>query len=254
MSKKIQPELNKPQTEDSSMQIAHIGDLKMDKNNPRKHTPRNIGVIVDSLQELGAMRSIVIDEDNNILSGNGTIEAAGEAGIHKVRIIECEGDEIIAVRRSNLDPRQKMKAKVVDNRAAELAIWDTEEMAAMAETDATIFEGMFYDKELDRLLQTAGDNLPDFQPGDGAPMGDNGRLRDGQAVSTEGLAISSVQLVQLLYKPDQKAVFDDAMRVLGRVFKTDNPSDTVLALVADALTFIAGEGGALDAARREAKG
>ena len=47
------------------MTEAHsISDLKPDKKNRRKHNQRNIGMIVDALHEVGAARSIVIDEDN----------------------------------------------------------------------------------------------------------------------------------------------------------------------------------------------
>lgn len=43
------------------MKIDHLKDLTPDKRNARKHNPRNIGMIVDSLHEVGAARSIVID-------------------------------------------------------------------------------------------------------------------------------------------------------------------------------------------------
>ena len=38
-------------------------------------------MIADSLQVVGAARSIVIDEDGMVLAGNDTIEAAAEVGI-----------------------------------------------------------------------------------------------------------------------------------------------------------------------------
>ena len=47
----------------------------------------------------GAARSIVIDEGNVVLAGNGTTDAAAEAGIAHVRVVEAAGDELIAVRR-----------------------------------------------------------------------------------------------------------------------------------------------------------
>lgn len=37
-------------------------------------------MVVDALHKVGAARSIVIDENNVILAGNGVTEAAGEAG------------------------------------------------------------------------------------------------------------------------------------------------------------------------------
>jgi hypothetical protein len=48
-------------------------------------------MVVDALHEVGAARSIVIDENSVILAGNGVTEAAAEAGITKVRIIDVAG-------------------------------------------------------------------------------------------------------------------------------------------------------------------
>jgi len=60
--------------------IDHIGQLKPDPRNARKHNPRNIGMIEAALHEVGAARSIVIDEDGVVLAGNGVVEAAALAG------------------------------------------------------------------------------------------------------------------------------------------------------------------------------
>ena len=59
----------------------HIKDLTPDPENRRAHNPRNLGMVVDALHAVGAARSIVIDEDNVILAGNGVTEAAAEAGV-----------------------------------------------------------------------------------------------------------------------------------------------------------------------------
>ena len=61
----------------------HIKHLVPDPENARKHNPKNIGVIVESLHAVGAARSIVIDEDNRILAGNGVIEASRGSGYHQ---------------------------------------------------------------------------------------------------------------------------------------------------------------------------
>ncbi len=58
-------------------EVTGIGDLFPDPRNARKHSPRNVGSITDALHKVGAARSIVIDEDNVILAGNATVEAAG---------------------------------------------------------------------------------------------------------------------------------------------------------------------------------
>jgi hypothetical protein len=103
-------------------------------------------MIASSLQEVGAARSIVIDEDGNILAGNGTIEAAAQAGIERVRVVESDGNEIIAVQRSGLSSKEKKRLALFDNRTAELAEW---EPSILAE-DKDILDGLFSTQELRR--------------------------------------------------------------------------------------------------------
>jgi hypothetical protein len=42
-----------------------------DPDNARQHTPRNIGVIEDSMQTDGAGRSILVDQDGVTIAGAG---------------------------------------------------------------------------------------------------------------------------------------------------------------------------------------
>lgn len=102
-------------------EVTHISELRSDPNNARRHNPRNIGTIGESLQQVGAARSIVIDEDGVVLAGNGTIEAAAEVGITRVRVVETDGNTLIAVRRRGLSEAQKMKLALFDNRTNELS-------------------------------------------------------------------------------------------------------------------------------------
>lgn len=144
-------------------ELSHIGQLKPDEANPRSHNPRNIGMIVDSLQKVGAARSIVIDEDNVILAGNGVIEAAAQAGIENVRIIEANGSEIIAVRRSGLTPEQRTLLKYYDNRTTDTSTFDPSQIAADLEAGLDL-SGMFYPEELSAILEQAADDvLPEFK-------------------------------------------------------------------------------------------
>ena len=126
-----------------------LSELKPDKRNIRKHTPRNIALVERALQEVGAARSIVIDEDNNILAGNGTVEAAGNVGLEKMRIIDASGDEIIAVRRTGLTEEQKQKLSLFDNRSGELAGWDIENLKILE--GKGLLEGVFSQTEMKEL-------------------------------------------------------------------------------------------------------
>ena len=104
--------------------VPSLKDLKPDPHNARKRTDRSASLIQESLQRFGAARSIVIDENGRILAGNGTVEGAKAAGIEKVRIIETEGDELVAVRRTGLTEEQKIGLALADNRTSDLSEWD----------------------------------------------------------------------------------------------------------------------------------
>ena len=65
-----------------------------------------------------------------ILAGNGVTEAAAEAGITRLRVIEADGNELIAVRRSGLTPAQKRALAIYDNRTSELASWNLDQLHA----------------------------------------------------------------------------------------------------------------------------
>lgn len=105
-----------------------LQDLTPDPQNRRQRTPRNIEMLTASLREVGAGRSIVIDETGEVIAGNGVVEAAAAAGMQKVQIVDADGQTIIAVRRSGLTPEQKRAMALYDNRTAELAAWDAEQL------------------------------------------------------------------------------------------------------------------------------
>ena len=144
--------------------MTSIKDLKSDHKNARRRTDRSASLIAESLKRYGAARSIVIDEDGRILAGNGTVEGAKKAGIDKLRIIEAEGDELIAVRRAGLSEDQKVGLALADNRSSDLSEWDHDMLRQLSEEhDLTPwFEG---DELLAEVLDTIeGNTDPDDVP------------------------------------------------------------------------------------------
>jgi site-specific DNA-methyltransferase (adenine-specific) len=113
--------------------MTSIKDLKSDHKNARKRTDRSAKLIAESLQRYGAARSIVIDEDNRILAGNGTIEGAKAAGIQNIRVIETDGTEIIAVKRTGLTEDEKIGLALADNRTSDLSDWDKDMLQQLSE-------------------------------------------------------------------------------------------------------------------------
>lgn len=134
--------------------IIHLADLhpQPEGKNARKHNPRNIGMIAASLQEVGAARSIVIDENGMILAGNGTWEAAALAGIERVRVIDVTGDELTALRRKDLTDKKKVRLALADNRTSDTSTWDAAVLAEMLDQDARVLEGLFREDEIACIL------------------------------------------------------------------------------------------------------
>lgn len=116
--------------------MSNIKDLKFDSKNFNKHTEYGMSLLEKSLRENGAGRSILIDKDNNIIAGNGIVEAAGSVGLEKVKIVETNGDEIIAVKRTDitLDSERGRTMALADNATAAADLeWNDGILAA--ETD-----------------------------------------------------------------------------------------------------------------------
>ncbi|MDP9353734.1 MAG: ParB N-terminal domain-containing protein, partial [Chloroflexota bacterium] len=128
-----EPNEHEPAGQERDRMVAALSSLTPDPRNARKHSDRNLAQIEAALREVGAARSIVVDEAGVILAGNATVQAAMQAGLSRVRVVEADGTDLVAVRRSGLTPEQKRRLALHDNRAAELAEWDTEVLASLAD-------------------------------------------------------------------------------------------------------------------------
>ncbi len=65
---------------DIKLELINIEDLTLDPNNARKHNKKNLEAIAKSLQQFGQRKPIVITQDNVVVAGNGTLEAAKSIG------------------------------------------------------------------------------------------------------------------------------------------------------------------------------
>jgi len=222
-----------------------LSELTLDPANARTHSDRNIGVIVDALEEVGAGRSIVIDEDGVVLAGNATTQAAAKAGISKVRVIDTDGDEIIAVRRSNLSPQQKAKLALADNRAAELAGWDAEVLKQMRE-DGVDLSTLWTGDELDAIFteaakveangggHTAPDALPaerpcEVQPGDMFELGGH-RILCGDSTKADDVArvLAGAVPILMVTDPPYGIEYDPTWRNKAGINKNTKKAGVVL--------------------------
>ena len=189
-----------------------VADLTPDPRNARRHPQRNLDLLEASLREVGAARSIVIDEDGTILAGNATVEVAGQIGIERVRVVEADGNELVAVRRRGLTPEQKTRLALFDNRVAELAEWDAQTLALLDEDTGVCLEGMFRADEIELVLREAestADNL-----GESAW----GLTRDRPQFVKVVIAVTDIQAVESAFALTGARTRGEAILVLAKAF------------------------------------
>lgn len=141
-----------------------IQDLVFDDRNANQHTARGMAALENSLQRLGMGRSILVDKDNRIIAGNATAEKAGETGVaQKVRFIDTDGTELIAVRRTDLslDDAKAQELAIADNRVGELNLdWDE---TAVTEIAGEVDLGSYFTaQELANLDLDEGGYQPNY--------------------------------------------------------------------------------------------
>ena len=109
-----------------SKELIDIEELRQDALNCNKGTYEGEVLIKKSLERFKAGRSVLIDKNNNIIAGNKTVSAAATMGM-KVRVIETTGEELVAVKRTDidLDSKEGRELALADNRTAQINLaWD----------------------------------------------------------------------------------------------------------------------------------
>jgi hypothetical protein len=100
-----------------------ISLLVNDPNNARKHDKKNIMSIKGSLAKFKQQKPLVVDHNNVVLAGNGTLQAALELGWTEIDIV-----------RSDLEGFNATAYGLADNRSSELASWDKDILNATLES------------------------------------------------------------------------------------------------------------------------
>jgi hypothetical protein len=183
----------------------HISELLPDPKNARRHPDRNLRQIGASLTEVGAARSIVIDEQNRILAGNGLVSAAAGQGMTRARVVDADGEEIIAVRRRGLTEEQKVRLALLDNRASELAEWDPDVLKELR-TSGTDLADLWNMEELKAIEEDDGLQGAIAAALDGEIGEEESEIRD--------LGDRKIMLKPVLYA-DSIAAFESAIALTG---------------------------------------
>lgn len=109
----------------------NIDVLVYDVHNFNAHTEQGRALLKKSVTENGFGRSIVVDRDNNIIAGNGIVEAAKSLNKKNIRIIDTTGDELVVVRRTDLDidSEEGRRLALADNATSAVNLaWNYDEL------------------------------------------------------------------------------------------------------------------------------
>ena len=135
--------------------VIDIEELAQDAHNFNKGNEQGQQLMERSFKELGAGRSILLDRNGNIIAGNKSQQAAIAAGIKKVRVIETTGDELVAVKRTDvdIDSAEGRKMAYLDNLTTQVNLtWDETELEAV-QADVDGFEVADFGFDIEDLPQ-----------------------------------------------------------------------------------------------------
>lgn len=134
-----------------------ISDYKLNLRNPNRGTERGVYMVEQSFQQLGAGRSIVTDGKGGVIAGNHSMQAAESVGIRDVIEIETDGNQLVVVKRTDLDlddPNDDTARRlaIADNRASEVGLsWDADVLWSYLE-QGTDLSDMWHDDELAEMF------------------------------------------------------------------------------------------------------
>lgn len=106
-----------------------IESLVLDPANARKHNDKNLEAIRGSLARFKQQKPIVVNKDNVVIAGNGTLIAARSLGLKTLKVIKTDlvGTDLVAY-------------GLADNKTAELAEWDEQILGSLL---ASLHKDMF---------------------------------------------------------------------------------------------------------------
>lgn len=107
-----------------SISLVELNTLKKHHKNVRVHSEENIRAIADSLINFGQQSPLIINENNEILKGNGTYDAMVLLGWQK-----CE------VKFSNpLSPEDELAYLIADNKSSDMSEFNYEQVTDVLKT------------------------------------------------------------------------------------------------------------------------
>lgn len=106
-----------------------INDLKPQHNNMNKGNKYGNELIRHSIKSLGFGRSIVVDKNNIVITGDKILNTAIALGLTKIHVVDTTGDTLVVVRRLDVESGTKkaLELSLVDNLSSyENLEWDAD--------------------------------------------------------------------------------------------------------------------------------
>ena len=140
---------------------ARIADFIPDDKNANQGTDRGEVMLQTSIAKFGAGRSILIDKNNRIIGGNKTWSKADLEGLQDAIIVETDGKQLVAVKRTDIDLDTPLgrEMAVADNRTGQVNLnWDYEILGELS--DDVDLEDWFTEEE----MKGWDTEVPNFEP------------------------------------------------------------------------------------------
>lgn len=151
-------------------------ELVPSARNARKHSPKQIRQIAESIRAFGFNAPVLVNTDNVLLAGHGRVEAAKLVGLQTIPCLRLE----------HLSEAQQRGYLLADNRIAEGARWDEElladELGALLKLPDLSFDiGAigFAVAEVDALIEGQAPEEPDNPADDVVPEDAAPRVHPG---------------------------------------------------------------------------
>jgi ParB-like chromosome segregation protein Spo0J len=174
-----------------TVKVFTIDDLNPFEGNPRIH---NDAVIRESLETLGQFKPIVVNagsqtnRPNEVLAGNGTLDAARSLGWTKIDGVLIDVDNVTA-----------KKINAVDNRSNDLAGYDSELLATL----------------LSEIADESDLAATGFSEADLEKMLTKGHSVEGDAAVDDNLLYTFGVVIECVSEDEQKTVLQEQID-LGR--------------------------------------
>lgn len=224
-----------------SVRVVPLDTYTFDPNNANSGTDEGRALVADSLDLVGAGRSIVVAADNTAMAGNKTLQAARDAGLNAIEV-ETDGDYLVIVKRRDWadasDPDARQYA-YFDNRASEKGLqWNPEQI--LADLRAGMKLDKIFDKETlatlahrgRRRLQTANpkpDEVTNFAVEWGTKPGQTWRLGEHRLLITDCTSESDV--VGLFGDRVANLLVTSPPYWVGKPYETQKSEDEIAAFI-----------------------